>query len=49
MNLAEITEGRPWLGRMGLAAFLFFLVKGACKNIIVETEIYARVKADVWV
>ena len=28
MNLAEITEGSPWLGRMGLAAFLFFLVKG---------------------
>lgn len=28
MNIATWTGNRPWLGRMGAAAFLFFLAKG---------------------
>ena len=28
MNISAIADGRPWLGRIGLAAFLFFLIKG---------------------
>lgn len=28
MKIANWAENRPWLGRMGAATFLFFLVKG---------------------
>ncbi len=28
MDITHFAADRPWLGKMGLAAFLFFLVKG---------------------